>query len=78
MKSHPKDELIRFVFDGESLKTDVNRNRDGRGAYLCKNDICLVNAKKKKAYDRTFKYSFENDDIDNFIQEVISIISGGI
>lgn len=78
MNSYPQNELIRIVFDGKSLRTDVNRKSEGRGAYLCKNDSCVVSAKKKRAYSRTFKYSFENNDIDKFTQEVISIISGGI
>ncbi len=77
MKSYPQDELIRIVFDHKSIKIDINRYIEGRGAYLCKNNSCAIEAKKKKRYDRTFKYNFENNDIDNLIQEVISIINGG-
>lgn len=77
-QSFPQEKLIRISFDGKFLKPDIMRFLDGRGAYLCKDEKCIMNAKKKKAFDRTFKYGFENADIDNLIQEVRSIISGGI
>lgn len=77
-QSFPQDKLIRISFDGKFLKPDLRRLSDGRGAYICKDEKCIMKAKKKKAFERTFKYGFENKDIENLIQEVRSIISGGI
>ncbi len=48
-----KDELIRVVKtpDGE-VKIDETGKLNGRGAYLCKSNVCIENAKKRKAIDR--------------------------
>lgn len=48
-----KNELIRVVKtpDGE-VKVDKSGKLNGRGAYLCKSNACIENAKKRKAIER--------------------------
>jgi len=51
----PKRELIRAVRspDGE-VSLDLIGKKPGRGAYVCRNTICLKRAIKSKALPRAF------------------------
>lgn len=48
-----KNELIRVVKTPEGeVKVDKSGKLNGRGAYLCKSNVCIENAKKRKAIER--------------------------
>ena len=51
-----KNELLRVVKTptGELL-VDETGKANGRGAYICKNEECLANAKKRKAIERALQ-----------------------
>jgi hypothetical protein len=52
----PKDELLRFVLDPDSVPVpDIAGKLPGRGAYTCFNKGCLENAVARKQFSRAFK-----------------------
>ena len=52
----PKDELLRFVLDPDSLPVpDIAGKLPGRGAYTCFNRHCLEIAVARKQFSRAFK-----------------------
>lgn len=51
-----KRELIRILrTPEEEIILDATGKKNGRGAYLCHNDECLLKAFKSKGLDRAFK-----------------------
>ncbi len=51
-----KDKLIRIVkIKGEEPEIDLSFKAQGRGAYICKNETCIENARKRKALERAFR-----------------------
>ncbi|MCL2221927.1 MAG: YlxR family protein [Oscillospiraceae bacterium] len=51
-----KTELFRIVMSPEGeISIDRNGKKPGRGAYLCKSELCYKNALKSKALSRAFK-----------------------
>ena len=66
-----KNELLRIVRSPEGLVSiDLTGRKPGRGAYLCKNEACLMKAKKTKVLSKTFSMQVE-DEIYDKIKEVI-------
>lgn len=53
----PKHELIRIVIspDNGTLVIDEKQKILSRGAYVCKDEKCILTAKKKKAFNRICK-----------------------
>ncbi len=45
--SRPKQELIRIVTTEGSAQVDASGRKNGRGAYLCREQACFDLAKKK-------------------------------
>lgn len=43
-----KNELFRLVVRDELIQFDETAKLDGRGAYICKNEECIVNAFDKR------------------------------
>ena len=58
----PKGDLIKFVKNENNIELDLCQKKFGRGAYICKNEECVENAKKRKALSRHFKLN-ANDSI---------------
>ena len=51
-----KKDLMRIVRTGEGeLKLDLTGKLSGRGAYLCRNEACLVKAIKIRALERALE-----------------------
>ena len=59
----PKTELIRAVVNKETLEVclDKTGKMSGRGAYICKNEQCLQDAKKKKSLERALDIKISDD-----------------
>lgn len=57
----PKAELIRLVKEDGNVIIDAANKKPGRGAYICKNEECIMTAKKKKAFSAKFKMPVPND-----------------
>lgn len=59
----PKTELLRAVVNKETLEVclDKTGKMSGRGAYICKNEQCLQDAKKKKSLERALDIKISDD-----------------
>lgn len=55
-KREEKKKLIRVVIDDNGYATaDIRQNKDGRGAYLCKDSGCIDTARKRHSVERALK-----------------------
>ncbi len=50
-----KGELVRVVAAPDGVKIDADGKLQGRGAYLCKESVCVERCIKKKVLDRVLK-----------------------
>lgn len=51
-----KRQLVRIVKDkNDEISIDLTGKKNGRGAYICKNEDCLKKLIKTKALNRAFK-----------------------
>lgn len=60
-----KNGLIRIAKIGEDFLIDITNKSEGRGAYICKSEECILNARKKKVFERSFKTKFPSVVYDN-------------
>ncbi len=51
----PKNKLFRIVKCQENIFYDSTYKANGRGAYVCKDNICIDGALKKKSFNRALK-----------------------
>lgn len=69
-KPQPKKELLRVVRTPEGdVKLDFTGRANGRGAYICNNDLCIQTAVKKKLFNRDFKTNIEADVYNRLLEE---------
>ena len=72
MKS--KKEMMRILKTLEGpIVLDVTGKKNGRGAYLCKQQSCLQKAIKGKGLERSFKMSIPNEVYDTLEKEFDSL-----
>ena len=65
-----KKEMMRVLRTAEGpIVLDMTCRKNGRGAYLCKNKECLVQARKKKGLERSFKVSIPDEIYENLEKE---------
>jgi predicted RNA-binding protein YlxR (DUF448 family) len=58
----PKKELIRVVKrPTEEIVLDQTGKMPGRGAYVCRSQVCLAKAIKQKQLDRALEHKLEDD-----------------
>ena len=50
-----KEKLIRIVKNSNGIELDLSGKKDGRGAYICKNEECLNKVIKNKRLSRSLK-----------------------
>ena len=50
-----KEELLRVVRTPEDVRYDPTGKLNGRGAYVCKDPECFMNAVRKKGLERSLK-----------------------
>lgn len=66
-----KNELTRIVLEKTGqIKVEKSKKIDGRGAYICKGDLCLDKLLKTHALNRTFKRSFNDKVYLDLIDEI--------
>ena len=57
-----KKEMMRILkTTEEQICLDVTGTKNGRGAYLCKQEECLKKARRNKGLERSFKMSIPNE-----------------
>ena len=55
MEMKEKNELVRVVHnDSGEFFLDITGKKNGRGAYICKNVVCMEKAVKSKGLQRSF------------------------
>ena len=55
-----KKEMMRVIKTAEDeIVLDVTGKKNGRGAYLCRDEECLKAAMKNKGLERSFKMSID-------------------
>ena len=62
LEQKEKNEMIRIVKPkDEGIQIDLSGKKNGRGAYICKNEDCLNKAIKTKKMEKTFEMNIEKD-----------------
>ncbi len=77
-ESKPKDELIRFVLDGQDPVVDISGRAEGRGFYLCASADCIKTAVKRKAFNRVCRRNLDEKEINGLIGQVLDHYQGGM
>ena len=68
-----KQELLRIIRNPQKeLEIDLTGKKNGRGAYICKNEECLNLAKKTKRLERAVEVNVKEE----FYEELRGVISG--
>ncbi|MGN1314743.1 MAG: RNase P modulator RnpM [Lachnospiraceae bacterium] len=71
-----KKEMIRILKPQEGpIILDVTGKKNGRGAYLCRNQDCLKKAVKSKGLERSFKMSIPTEVYEHLIEELAELES---
>ncbi len=69
-----KKEMMRVIKTAEGeISLDFTGKKNGRGAYLCKTEVCLKNAKKNKGLERSFKMQIPDEVYENLEKEFSNI-----
>ena len=64
----PKFELIRLVNNSGKTEIDLNGNKPGRGAYLCKSIGCWRKALKGACLESALKIRVSQEDKDRLME----------
>ena len=69
-----KREMLRIVRNasGEDVKIDLSGKAPGRGAYICLNKACIMEAKKTNALSRALRVRIP----DLLYAELLSLLEG--
>lgn len=62
-----KPNLLRI---SESFELDLLQKTPGRGAYICKNVLCIEKLLKKNTISRSLKKSVTRSDLDSVINQL--------
>ncbi len=66
-----KRELVRIVRDPEgAISVDLTGKKSGRGAYICKDERCLMKAQKAKRLERAFECEVPEDIYERLAREI--------
>ncbi len=66
-----KKELLRVIKTSEGeIFLDVTGKKNGRGAYLCPNEGCLVQAVKNRGLERSLKTVIPKEVIEGLTKEM--------
>ena len=58
----PKREIVRIVKSNEGvISIDFTGKKNGRGAYICRNEECLSKAVKRKGLEHAFSQRIESE-----------------
>ncbi|MEG1613487.1 MAG: YlxR family protein [Clostridia bacterium] len=65
----PKHDLFRLVKNDNGIVLDFTGKEAGRGAYICKNDVCIKKCVTKKMLNRIFECSVDEDVYQRILDE---------
>ena len=67
----PKKELLRVVRSPEGeVSLDFTGKKSGRGAYICKDERCLMKAQKAKRLERAFECEVPEEIYERLAREI--------
>ena len=67
----PKKELIRVVRSPEGeISLDFRGKKNGRGAYICPDPVCLKKAMKSRALERAFSAAVPQEIYESLLKEM--------
>ena len=66
----PKGELFRMVKTTDGAKLDLSYKMQGRGAYVCRNEKCILLAAKRHAFSRHLKTSCGDEVVNLLLGEL--------
>ena len=67
----PKKELLRVIKTPEDeILLDITGKKNGRGAYICKDALCLERVRKSKGLERALKTVISQDIYDTMRKEL--------
>ena len=68
-----KDKLVRISKNkNDEIRLDINKNNEGRGAYICKNDDCPSLLIKKGGLNRSFKNKIPAEIQNGILEELVN------
>ena len=67
-----KKELVRIVAADGVATIDKTLKMNGRGAYICKDEKCILNAKKRNSLDRALEIKTTDEFYELLIGELKS------
>ncbi|WP_404987750.1 RNase P modulator RnpM [Clostridium culturomicium] len=71
MEMKPKKALIRVVKNKENeISIDLNGKKPGRGAYICRDSVCLEKAVKTKRLERNLECKINDEIYDKLKEEI--------
>lgn len=65
-----KKELVRIVLSENGPVVDATQKLNGRGAYLCRDEKCILNSQKRKSLDRALETKVTDEFYDLLIKEL--------
>ena len=65
----PKKDLVRILRTENGIIIDLTGKQNGRGAYLCHNNVCLEHARKTKSIERALKEAVPDEIYDQLNEE---------
>ena len=73
MSSFPKKDLVRVLKTPEgTVVIDLSGKKSGRGAYICKNSICLKKALKAKRIQSNLEIDIPDEVITELEKELLA------
>ena len=67
----PKSALLRVVRDPDgNVSLDFTGKKSGRGAYICKEEKCLLAAAKAKRFERAFSTALPEEVVAAIAEEL--------
>ena len=71
-----KKNLLRFVWDAAgNLQTDPTGKLPGRGAYVCRSQVCINVAFRSQKINTHLQSNLSRQVVDSFKQELLSLVS---
>lgn len=67
----PKKELIRVVKFNEQISLDKTGKLNGRGAYVCNDEQCVLKLKKQKLLNKAFSCQVEESVYDKIMEDFL-------
>ena len=64
---------MRLTYSNGAFLADADSRRDGRGIYLCRDEECISNSFKRKAWNRIARSRVDTEEIMRVVEEALNI-----